>query len=347
MNLYIKEVFGMISKALELFASGTGLKAGENSVFGIYGDFFINVTETKTKKTAEFSCYVGDKEQYADDYLELNDSIRDVVEKFSISDYSVNEHSVAVTSDAPVSVFSEMIDYIIGLLNEKEIPNAHFCACCGEKFKEGEKRRIVTVTRGKSETKSLLCEKCALEAAEKAQPDEQHDEETNEGNFKNGLIASVIAGVISGGLYILLFWLTRTCSRIGIFRFASCLFAVLISISVYYAFKLASHKAAKKGLIAVSAVTCVSTLLAHFFGCSLGTAAYLGKLHDIPFYAFKNAFGDLLSLQFTDKRNLMFLLLGAVVALCAAFIVIIIFWSAASKEENASAEAKVSIQTIK
>ncbi len=338
----------MISKSLELFASNTGLKAGENSVFGIYGDFFLNVTENKAKKSAAFSCFIGDKEQYADDYLELNDSIRDVVEKFNITDYSVNEHSIVVTSNAPLNVFNEMIDFVIGLLNEKEIPNAHFCACCGEQFKQGEKRRIVTITRGKNETKSLLCEKCALEAAEKEHPEEKSDEEAEEtGNFKNGLIASIIAGVISGVLYVLLFYVTRTCSRIGIFRFASCLFALIISISAYYAFRLVSHKMTKNGLICVSAVTVVSTLLAHFFGCSLGLASYLGKLHGLPFYAFRNAFGDLLSLQFTDDKCLMFLILGFIVALCAAFIAIIFFWSSLSKEESESAEAKVSIQTVK
>lgn len=337
----------MISKSLEFFASLTGLKAGEDSVFGIYGDFFINVTEKKSKKIAEFSCYVGDKDEYADDYLELSDSIRDVVERFGITDYAIEEHSIKITSNAPVNVFTEMTDFVIGLLNEKEIPNASFCACCGEQFKPGEKRRIVTVTRGSSVTKSLVCEKCALETAENVQNAEKPDESTVNGNFKNGLIGSIIAGVISGGLYILLFWLTRTCGRIGIFRFASCLFALLISISVYYAFKLASHKVGSKGMICVSAVTSVFTLLAHFFGCALGTAAYFGKRDGIPFYAFKNAFGDLLSLQFNDSKSLMFLILGAVVALCAAFIAIVFFWSSVSKEEKATEEAKVSIQTVK
>ncbi|NCA93526.1 hypothetical protein EOM82_09950 [bacterium] len=158
----------MLSKSTEIFAKSVGLKITENSAFGVYGDYFISIYEAKTKKTLKIACYIGNNDEYSDDYLNLNDGLRTVIGKYSISDYSVFENGLTVITSASIALLRELTDYIVVLLDENGIPNSHYCSDCGTEFKANEKRRVVTVTRGNKEEKRLLCEKCALEAAEKS-----------------------------------------------------------------------------------------------------------------------------------------------------------------------------------
>ena len=81
----------MISKALEVFAKSVGMKSEVDCVYGVYGGFFMTVTERKSSRTVEVSCYIGDSDEYTDDYVSINEAVRNVLDKYSITDYAVDE----------------------------------------------------------------------------------------------------------------------------------------------------------------------------------------------------------------------------------------------------------------
>ena len=179
-----------------------GLKITENSAFGIYGKYFLSIYEARTKKIIRISCFIGDSDEYAGDYLTLNDGIREVIDKYSVNDYEVSEKGIKVVSSSPIASLRELTDYLVKLLEENQIPNSHYCSECGSEFKAGEKKRIVTFTQGKNEEKHLLCEQCSLQAAEQSEeqtektPDTATAEVTNPPVSK-GIWLSILAGLVA------------------------------------------------------------------------------------------------------------------------------------------------------
>ncbi len=337
----------MLSKSTELFAKSIGLKIAENSAFGIYGDYFISVYEAKTKKTLKIACYIGNNEEYADDYLNINDGLRAIIGKYSITDYNVKENGVTVVTSAPIASLREMTDCIVALLDENEIPNSHNCSDCGAEFIASEKRRIVTVVKGNTEEKRLLCEKCALTAAEEAETSPVSENPDNKPNYIKGMLLSVLAGIGASAVYVLLFFLLGVNGRADIIRFFACLAGFLIGGMVFFVYKTASGGVDSKGMIAVCGITTVLLLVSHFFGCVLGLAKHLNGEFSISYTTFSNKFANYMSMQFSDSASLRFLIIGLIIGLCAAFIAIVILYSSAFKKEDAKRRVKVTIQTVK
>ena len=140
----------MLSKSTEVFAKSLGLKITENSAFGIYGKYFLSIYEARTKKIIRISCFIGDSDEYAGDYLTLNDGIREVIDKYSVNDYEVSEKGIKVVSSSPIASLRELTDYLVKLLEENQIPNSHYCSECGSEFKAGERKGLSPSPRGKT-----------------------------------------------------------------------------------------------------------------------------------------------------------------------------------------------------
>lgn len=339
----------MISKTMEVLAKSIGLKQSENSIYGIYGDFFMTITETRAKKTVEISCFIGNNEDYADDYLSINDGIRDVLDKYNISDYGVKPDGVFVTGNGTLAVYREMLDYVIGLLNDTQIPNSHYCAKCGEQFKEGEKRRVVTLSTSKEEHKHLLCEHCALAAAEPEQSEDDEKENTQQTTAKygKGILSSLLVGFTASCVYIVLFWLSGTNGRADLIRFLPCLLGFAIGGAVFVVYRSTSGRIDKIGVMISSIVSALLTMFAHFFGCVLGFGKYVSNKFSVPFSPFSSSLRHYIGIQFSDEKSLRFVVVGMIIAICAAFIAIVVFYGNQDSKNNKNEKVKVTIQTVK
>lgn len=339
----------MISKALELFSESVGMNTAEDCIYGIYGGFFITITEKKTRKIVEISCYIGDSDEYSDDYVSINDAIRSVIDKYMITDYAVDEDYVAVTSHAELTQFRELVDYLTGMLDDLDIYNSAYCSKCGEKFANDSARRIVTETRGKDSHKHLVCDSCALEYAEKDRSSAAAAEPAEVKIFP-ALAASFLAGLAAAVIYALVFLAVGANGRGTMIRFAPCLAALLIGAAVILVYKLKAKAFTVKGVIGLSIVTGICTLIAHLFGCTFG---YIKLVKDtitasgIPFSFSFTVFKNALASQFTDTKNLSFLIIGAVIALCCSYIAVIFIYGLDYKKKEELHKIKVTIQRVK
>ena len=339
----------MISKALELFSKSVGMNTAEDCIYGIYGGFFITISEKKTRKIVEISCYIGDSDEYSDDYVSINDAIRSVIDKYMITDYAVDEDYVAVTSHAELSQFRELVDYLTGMLDDLDIYNSDYCSKCGEKFADDSARRIVTETHGKNSHKHLVCDSCALEYAEKDRSTAASAEPAAVRIFP-ALAASFFAGLAAAVLYALVFLIAGANGRGTMIRFAPCLAALLIGAADILVYKLKAKAFTVKGVIGLSIVTGICTLIAHLLGCTFG---YIKLVKDtitasgIPFSFSFTVFKNALISQFTDTKNLSFLIIGAVIALCCAYIAVIFIYGLDYKKKEELKKIRVSIQRVK
>ena len=333
----------MISKSLEVFSKSVGLNIAEECIYGIYGGFFMTVSERRSSKNVEISCYIGSSDEYYEDYASINDGIRDVLDKYLISDYSVNENSLSVTSHAELSLFREMIDYLAGMLDELDIYNSDYCSECGEKI---DSKRIVTISCGKDCHKRLVCDSCALSLAEAEHKHEEPKAEKSE-RFLRGMIASICGGVIGCGVYILIFYFTGVNGHDSMTRFAPCLAALLIGALATIAYKREAGRFSAKGIVCFCSVTGVFTIIAHFSGCIFGYVKYLYNDKGIPVSASYRAFSSVVKLQFTDPKNLSFLIIGCVISLCCAFICVIFIYGLYIKKNSKSNKITVSVSSVK
>lgn len=340
----------MLSKSTEIFAKSIRLKLTENSAFGIYGEYFIAIYEAKTKKILKISCYIGNSDEYAEDYLNLNDGIRAVIGKYSVSDYSVSENGIRIFTSAPIASLRELTDYVIGLLDENGIPNSHYCSDCGTEFKVTEKRRVVTVAMGNKEEKRLLCEKCALTAAEEAEEGSEIEKTENDGeklSYKKGILLSIFAGLAGTLIYVFLFFLLGVSGRAEIVKYLTCLVGFIIGGAVFLIFKSVTGRVDSKGMLAICCISTALMMVSHFFGCIFGLAKYLNRTFSIGYSTFAEKFTNYINMQFTDSLNLRFLIIGLIISLCAAFIAIIILYSMDFKKADIQRRVKVTIQTVK
>ncbi len=336
----------MITKTLETFAGSMGMNIADDCVFGIYGGFFMTVTEKRSAKTVEISCCIGDSEEYSEDYVSINDAISSVVEKYYISDYGVDESYVSVTSRAPLSLFREMIDYLAGMLDSLEIYKSDHCAKCGEVFKNDSDRRIVTVKTSKELHKSMLCSNCALLLAETEDTQKAAAAEGTE-KLGKGLLISALAALGAAVVYVLLFWLTGVNGRMDMLRFAPCLAAIAIGGLAAFAYGKAAGRYSVKGLVALSVIIAVVTVIAHYFGCVFGFVKFLSSEKGVFSSASFGAFPSVLKIQFTDSSCLQFFVIGSVIALCCAFIALIFVYGAYIKKKDSLKKTSVSIQKVK
>jgi hypothetical protein len=337
----------MLSKSAEVFAKSLGLKITETCAFGIYGNYFLSIYETKSKKTIKISCYIGNSEEYSDDYLNITDGLRSVLGKYTINDYSVAENGITIITSAPLTSLREMVDYVVGLLADNEIPDSHFCSGCGTEFKASEKRKVVTIAKGTAEDKRLLCEQCALTAAEENQNAEIPEEEGSKPDYRKGILLSTLAGIGISVLYILIFFLFGITGRSEIGKFFTCLVAFFIGGVVFVVYRVAAKQTDAKGMLAICIETSVLCLAAHYFGCVFGLAKYLHTSNSISYTTFRYKFTSYLSMQFTDEKNLRFLVIGFIISLCAAFIAVILLYSSDFKKSDMKRQTKVTIQTVK
>ena len=337
----------MISKALEVFAKSVGMKAAEDCVYGVYGGFFMTVTEKKSTRTVEVSCYIGDSDEYTDDYVSINEAIRNVLEKYSITDYAVDENYVSVKSHAELSVFREMIDYIAGMLDSVGIYKSDHCSKCGEVFKDAADKRVVTLKNAKESHKHLVCGECALAYAESNGSKADQGAEKAEEKLGKGLLFAVLAGLLGAAVYALVCWLLGVNGRMDMFRFAPCLFGILIGALITYVYRVAAGKYSVKSLVLLSVITGVITVLAHYCGCVLGFIKYLSAEKGIYPSSSFSALPSVMKMQFTDPYNLPFFIIGSVIALCCAYIALIFVYGTHLKKKASGKKMDVSIQRVK
>ena len=339
----------MISKALEVFAKSMGMNTADDSVYGIYGGYFMTVTERKTRKTVEISCYIGDSDEYSDDYVSINDGIRTVIDKYLISDYGVDETYLSVTSHAELAQFREMIDYLAGMLDELSIYNAAYCSECGAEFADPSKRRIVTEFRASGVKKHLVCESCALKFAESnnGSKKEEDSEEKPAAKRSTAALVSAAAGLCGALIYVLIFALSGANGRGTMLRFAPCLAALLIGGGVILLYRKIASSLNPKDVTVISVITGVITVAAHLFGCAFGFMQFLSRNKGISFSTSLRSFPSVLSLQFNDSKNLSFLVIGAIISLCCAFIAVIFIYGGDYKKKEEQKKIRVAIQSIK
>jgi hypothetical protein len=347
----------MLSKSTEVFAKSLGLRVTEDNAFGVYANYFLTVSEARNKKTIKFSCYIGNSDDYAEDYLVLNDGIRAIIDKYSITDYEVYENGIRIVSSAPIAALRELTDNVAKLLDDNQIPNSHFCSECGNQFKAGEKKRIVTISRGKDLEKHLLCEKCALTAAEEAEESKVHESKSDAGqatevnekaNSKSSAVLySLLAGLLPSVIYIALFFLLGINGRGEVANYLACLVGLLIGGVVFWVYKSKAGKVSSRGMITVCGISAGLLVFSHFFGCLLGLAKTFNSTFGVSYSTFGAKFGSFISMLFTDSIYLKFLVLGFLIGLCAALIAIIGLYTFGSKQEEEKRKVKVTIQTIK
>ncbi|MBQ6184125.1 MAG: hypothetical protein IJK33_09600 [Clostridia bacterium] len=337
----------MISKALEVFAKSVGMKSEVDCVYGVYGGFFMTVTERKSSRTVEVSCYIGDSDEYTDDYVSINEAVRNVLDKYSITDYAVDENCVSVKSRAELSVFREMIDYIAGMLDSVGIYKSDHCSKCGELFKDASDKRVVTLRNAKESHKHLVCGECALVYAESNENKTDHGTEASEEKLGKGLLFAILAGLLGAAVYAFVCWLLGVNGRMDMFRFAPCLFGALIGALVVYVYRVAAGRYSVKSLVILSVITGVVTVLAHYCGCVLGFIKYLSSEKGIYPSSSFSALPSVMKMQFTDPYNLPFFIVGSIIALCCAYIALIFVYGTYRKKKTVSKKMDVSIQRVK
>lgn len=337
----------MVSKSLEVFSKSIGMNIAEDCIYGIYGGFFMTVSEKRTTKNVDISCFIGNSDEYYEDYASINDAIRDVLDKYIISDYKIEANRLSVSSHAELSIFREMIDYLVSMLDELDIYNSDYCSECGEKIEDKKRKRIVTIKTSKESYKKLVCDSCALEYAEKEHDERLPAEEIKERCLR-GVLCSAAAAFLGCVIYVLICYFTGVHGRGSMARFIPCLAATLIGAGAALGYKLTAGKFSLKGIVSLSVITGVFTLLAHFAGCVCGYFTYLSGKSGISASAtFKYALSSVIKLQFNDSKNLSFLIIGAVISLCCAFICVIFIYGMSIKRKESGKKISVSIQSVK
>lgn len=356
----------MLSKSTEVFAKSLGLKITENLAFGIYGKYFLSIYEARTKKIIRISCFIGDSDEYAGDYLTLNDGIREVIDKYSVNDYEVSEKGIKVVSSSPIASLRELTDYLVKLLEENQIPNSHYCSECGSEFKAGEKKRIVTFTQGKNEEKHLLCEQCSLQATEQSEeqtektPDTATAEVTNPPVSK-GIWLSILAGLVASVLYVLLFYLLGVNGRgyaliaflsgskggIEVAKYFICLLGLITGGLMFWTYKKVVKKITTKAIISLAGISALLIAVSHFFGSVLGLAKYLKTEFSISYSTFSAKFSSYVGMLFSDGNSLRFLIIGFIISLFAAIIAIVTIYMLDYRKAEENRKTKVTIQTVK
>ena len=334
----------MISKSLVVFSESIGMQCSEDCVFGIYGGFFMTITEKRSSRILEVSCCIGDSEEYSDDYISINEAIRGVIDKYYITDYAVDANYVAVTSHAELKVFREMIDYTAGMLDSLGVYKADHCSECGRVISDVSERRVVTLKNSREIHKHLVCSDCALSFAEKNELKDAKEKEVKE-KYAAGLAVSAAAGLLFAALYAFVFWLLGANGRMDISRFAPCAIAVTIGSVMPLVYIKVSGGNSVKGLVFDGVLAGFITLLAHYAGCVFGFVKYLSAEKGNA--SSMRAFSSIMKIQFTDSLCLRFLAIGAVIALCCTYIAMIVVYGIRMRKNNERNKFAVSIQKVK
>ncbi len=327
----------MLSKTSEVFASSLSLSTDENTAYGIYRNYFITFYENKRNKVVDISCFLGDDEDDSINGLELSDCIKSNIEKYRIDDYELAEDRVHLVSSADISLFRDMLDAVIGILEENGIHGSDYCSACGKPFPPKSKKKVVSVNG----VKSLVCDSCAFELIEPAEKEEVKNKSASASASKI-VLGSLLGSLVGAVVYALLF-LIPVSDDSGILKYFVCLFGLLVgALSVYGARLISKCGFSKPFAWITSVISLLFTAAAHYIGCVI----YAVKTY-ASFEIFKFTPSAFCKLVFSNSSLLRYYAAGTVIGLCAAGVALIFLISSIMKKEVGATKPTVTVTTLK
>lgn len=327
----------MLSKTAEVFASSLSLSTDENTAYGIYRNYFITFYESKRSKIVDISCFLGDDEDDSINGLELSDCIKSNIEKYRIDDYELAEDRVHLVSSADISLFRDMLDTVITILEENSILGSDHCSACGKPFPPKTRKKIVSVNG----IKSLVCDSCAFELIEPAEKDGTEVKKASASASKI-VFGSLLGSLVGAIIYTVLF-LIPVSDDAGILKYFVCLAGLAVgALSVYGARLIAKCGFSKSFAWITSVISLLFTALAHYIGCVIFAVRTYAS-----FEIFKFTPGAFFKVVFSSSSLLRYYAAGTVIGICSAGVALIFIISSMMKKDVGSSKPTVTVTTLK
>ena len=257
-----------LAKALEengFVFNSSEINPDKNHVYCIYGGYFVTVYESAGKKVAYFNFKFPENEENSLKRYDMSESFASDMEEYAITDYTIDEDGMRVTSGGNVPTFLKLIDRCINLLMDNEIRGVGYCSSCGNKFGSRNPKKVTIGFENK-----LMCEHCALDTVEEInnRNNETTPSNTNGVSWK-GVLGSIAMSLVGVVLYfILYYWLSPAVSQSGIaeIRYIFCASGFLTSLLAYNGYRLFCKKVSLSAYISVPVISFVSTAIGQYLG---------------------------------------------------------------------------------
>lgn len=261
----------MITKNLTSALENIGFTYADNKdsskshAYALYGGYLITVYEISGKKVAYFNFKFSDNEENSIKRYALSEAFSGEMEEYSISDYSIEEEGMTVTSGAGIPAFLKLIDRCVELLNENKIKGAEYCSKCGNKFGSRNPKKVLI-----EKSNYLMCEHCAINTVEEINnaADEKKKEEAN-GSLGLGILGSVLFSLIGVAVYFALYyWLSPIIGNGGVneARYIFCAAGFIVSLLSYLGFRIFCKKSGTSAYITIAVSSLLFTAIGQYLG---------------------------------------------------------------------------------
>lgn len=261
----------MITKNLTSALENIGFTYVENKdsskthAYALYGGYLITVYEASGKKVAYFNFKFSDNEENSIKRYDLSETFSGEMEEYLISDYSIDEEGMTVTSSAGVPVFLKLIDRCVELLTDNEIRGSEYCSKCGNKFGARHPKKVLI-----GKCNHLMCEHCALDTVEEINnAAEVKKAEEAKGSLGAGILGSVLFSLIGVAIYFALYyWLSPAISNGGVSeaRYIFCAAGFVVSFLAYIGFRLFCKKSGTATYVTVAVSALLFTSIGQYLG---------------------------------------------------------------------------------
>ena len=316
--------------------------------YGIYGGYLVTIYEIANKKVAYFNFKFNENEENSLKRYNMSEMFSSELDEFSVTDYTLSEDGMRVFCTGTVSVFLNLIDRCVELLQDNEIRGIEFCSKCGNKFGSRNPKKVTD----KNEN-YLMCEHCALERLEEINTEADTIVAKDSSNPVFGVLGSILFSLIGVALYFALYyWLSPAIGKSGLneVRYIFCAPGFIVSLLSYLGYRIFCKKATLLAYISIPFSSLLFTSIGQYLGVVFEFIAKnsftISVLSNKHFWLvhLRNTIPSELSDQFIDNSavfykllliSLMFAAIG-----CAIFLLTLHDKSTTKKET-------VQIETIK
>ena len=276
----------MISNALRSAAEGIGFtyaagksaagksaagKSGMDSLYGIYGGYLVTLYDDGSRRTFFINYYTGSDAEEEDSVrlLEISESLKSAFSGLSISNYSVENNGLSCTVNGTIDDFLALLDRVLEMLVEKEVPGATHCSCCGNKLGKRPPKKLSTQRKH-----FLLCEHCALDKLEEASKAPEDGVNELPKRTGMGILGAIVGGIAGILLYLLVYAYLFPLFADSSFeiRYLFCALGFAAAALVYTGFRFFSKRPCVSAYVTISVSTFLSVVAGQYFGSFIGFA---------------------------------------------------------------------------
>ncbi len=232
--------------------------------YAVYGDYLITVYELSGKKNLYINFKFSENEENSLKKYDMSETFSEYIEEYSITDYTLSEDGMRVTSTASIPSFLKLIDVCVSLLVDNQIRGVSYCSKCGNKFGSKPPKRVTYCNEN-----HIMCEHCALETIEESNVQSAQQDVPNRKNTVLSIISAFLFSVIGIALYfVLYYWLSPALgqSSLNEVRYIFCASGFIVSALSYAGYRIFSNKGNWTAYVFVPLASILATAIGQYLG---------------------------------------------------------------------------------